>query len=80
MQHDTTTCNKVVKWYKPFLHNKCFTLLYEKLVLFDRPLPEHLKLVKTYSADDNFCNYFLQSQMQSQHTSTYTVFTLYSAV
>ena len=36
MQHDTTTYNKVVKRYKLFLHNKCCTLLYEKLGSFDR--------------------------------------------
>ena len=35
MQHDTTTFNKVVKWYKLFLHSKCCTLLYEKLGSFD---------------------------------------------
>ena len=38
MQHDTTTYNKVVKRYKLFLHNKCCTLLYEKLGSFDRGL------------------------------------------
>ena len=36
MQHDTTTYNKVSKRYKLFLHNKCCTLLYEKLGSFDR--------------------------------------------
>ena len=36
IQHDTTTYNKVVKRYKLFLHNKCCTLLYEKLGSFDR--------------------------------------------
>ena len=38
MQHDTTTHNKVVKRYKLFLHNKCCTLLHEKLGSFDRGL------------------------------------------
>ena len=38
MQHDTTTHNKVVKRYKIFLHNKCCTLLHEKLGSFDRGL------------------------------------------
>ena len=38
MQHDTTTYNKVVKRCKLFLHNKCCTLLYEKLGSFDRGL------------------------------------------
>ena len=38
MQHDTTPYNKVVKRYKHFLHNKCCTLLYEKLGSFDRGL------------------------------------------
>ena len=38
MQHDTTTYNKVVKRYQLFLHNKCCTLLYEKLRSFDRGL------------------------------------------
>ena len=38
IQHDTTTYNKVVKRCKLFLHNKCCTLLYEKLGSFDRGL------------------------------------------
>ena len=38
MQHDTTTYNKAVQRYKFFLHNKCCTMLYEKLGSFDRAL------------------------------------------
>ena len=48
MQHDTTTHNKVVKRYKLFLHNKCCTLLHEKLGSFDRGFKPKSAIFTTY--------------------------------